>query len=143
MSATPLPLERGAGARPKLRVVPEPLERHTIAYALVIIALAGVVVFTTVAINALAAGDAVRARALENEVADAEQRYGELVAEVARLEDPARIGQVAREDLGMVKPAGAEYLMLDRALPADGRVSDGVQAGSAADPLKPVLSVER
>lgn len=143
MSASPLPLQRRSGARPKLRVVPEPLERHTVAYTLVIIALAGVVVFTTVAINALAAGDAVRARELENEVADAEQRYGELIAEVARLEDPARIGRVAREDLGMVEPAGAEYLMLDRPLPEDGRASEEVQLGSEADPLKPVLSVER
>lgn len=143
MSASPLPLQRRSGARPKLRVVPEPLERHTVAYTLVIIALAGVVVFTTVAINALAAGDAVRARELENEVADAEQRYGELIAEVARLEDPARIGQVAREDLGMVEPAGAGYLMLDRPLPEDGRGSEEVQAGSETDPLKPVLSVER
>lgn len=143
MSATPLPLQRRSGGRPQLRVVPEPRQRHTLAYTLVIIALSGVVVFTTVAFNALAAGDAVRARELENEVVDAEQRYGELVAEVARLEDPARIGRVAREDLGMVDPAGAEYLVLDRPLPEDGRGSEEVQAGSSTDPLKPLLSVER
>lgn len=143
MSASPLPLQRRSGARPQLRVVPEPRERHTVAYTLVIMALAGVVVFTTVAINALAAGDAVRARELENEVADAEQRYGELVAEVARLEAPARIGRVAREEIGMVAPAGAEYLVLDRSLPEDGRGSEEVQAGASTDPLKPVLSVER
>lgn len=144
MSASPLPLRRRqAGGRPALRVVPEPRERHTVAYTLLIIALAGVVVFTTVALNALAAGDAVRARQLENEVADAEQRYGELIAEVARLEDPARIGQVARDQLGMVEPAGAEYLVLDRSLPQDGQGSEEVEAGTATDPLKPVLSVER
>lgn len=143
MSATPLPLRRRAGGRPDLRVVPEPRDRHTLAYTLVILALAGVIVFTTVAINALAAGDAVRAGQLENEVIDAEQRYGELIAEVARLEDPARIGRVAREELGLVAPAGAEYLLLDRPLPEDGRGGDEVQAGSATDPLKPVLSVER
>lgn len=143
MSASPLPLKRGTGGRPQLRVVPEPTERHTVAYTLVIVALAGVVVFTTVALNALAAGDAVRARALENEVVDAEQRYGELIAEVARLEDPSRIGRVAREDLGMVAPAGAEYLVLRRSLPEDDRGSEEVQIGSSTDPLKPVLSVER
>ncbi len=143
MSATPLPLQRGSDRPPRLRVVPEPRERHTLAYTMVIIALSGVVVFTTVAFNALAAGDAVRARQLDNEVADAQQRYGELVAEVARLEDPARIGRVAREELDMVAPAGAEYLVLDRSLPEDGRGSEEVQAGSSTDPLKPVLSVER
>lgn len=143
MSATPLPLRTRSGGRPRLRVVPEPTPRHTLAYTVVILALTGVVVFTTVAINALAAGDAVRARALENEVADAEQRYGELIAEVAHLEDPARISAVARDDLGMVPPAGAEFLVLDRSLPQDTQGPQEVQAGGSADPLKPVLSVER
>lgn len=146
-SASPAPAStraaRPAAARRRhLRVVEEPRRRHTLAYALLAIALAGATVFGTVTLNALAAGDAVAADALEREVGAQEREYGSLVAEVARLEDPARIEAAARE-LGLVRATSPRTVQLSRVLPADGVVNDAVAAGDTTDPLKPVLSVER
>lgn len=125
--------------RPHLRVVPEARPRHTLAFALLYLVVGAAVVFGTVTVNALAAGDAVQARELESQVRAAEQRYEGLTAEVARLEDPARIERAAAE-LGMVRATSPRYLVVGRALAADGAASDPV---TADDPLKPVLSVDR
>ncbi|HEX2028129.1 MAG TPA: cell division protein FtsL [Nitriliruptorales bacterium] len=135
----PAPPPRG----PQLRVVSRPLTRHTLAYCLLLLALGGLAVFATVTLNALAAADAVRTARLEQEVAEAERRYGDLVAEVAALEDPARIEQVAIDQLGMVPADGARYLVLDRPLPTDDGSAPEVTAGGRTDPLKPVLSAQR
>lgn len=143
MSAVPLQRPRGGPPRPHLRVVTPPTRRHTVAFALLTVALGAISVFTTVAVNALAAGDAVRARALEEAVQRDERHYAELVAEVARLEDPARVEQVATTDLGMVPADGARFLVLDGVLTDDEEGEDAVEVGDRADPLKPVLSVER
>ncbi|MFP5309321.1 MAG: hypothetical protein ACLGIR_07045 [Actinomycetes bacterium] len=129
--------------RRHLRVVRAPRRRHALLFALLTMLLAAGLVFGTVTINALAAGHAVEARELDTAVRDAEQRYGELVAEVARLEDPARIERAAAE-LGMIRAESPRYLLVDRALPADGAVDGAVvDSGETADPLKPVLSAER
>jgi cell division protein FtsL len=140
MSALPAPRHRPTAA-PHLRVVPPPRPRHTLAYAVLILLVCAAAIFATVAFGALAAGHAVAAAELEREVAEAERRYAELVAEVAELEDPARIERVATERLGMVPADGARYLVLDRPLPDDDE--EPIPAGGRADPLKPVLSVER
>lgn len=101
-------------------------------------------VFATVAINALAAGDAVAALQAERAVEEAESRYTQLVAKVARLEDPGRIEQVAVGELGMIPARGARFLVLDRPLPEDrGGARTGATDGMQGDPLKPVLSVQR
>jgi cell division protein FtsL len=138
----PVP-DTAARRRRHLRVVREPRRRHALLWALVTMVVAAGLVFGTVSINALAAGNAVEARELEAAVNEAEQRYGELVAEVARLEDPARIEQAAAE-LGMVRAESPRYLVVERVLPADGAADRAVvDAGETADPLKPVLSAER
>ncbi len=136
----------GAGrpsvAGPELRVVQEPRPRHTLAYALVMIVLLGAAVFGAVTLNALAAAEAVQARSLETQVADAERSYASLVAEVAALEDPGRIRDAA-EDLGLVPSGPARHLVLDRNLPADGAVVEATLPETASDPVKPILSAER
>lgn len=147
MSAIPLQRDRTgprSGSAPRLRLVPPPRKRHTVVFALITVALCGVSVFTTVAVNALAAGDAVRLRELETAVADNERRYAELVAEVAHLEDPARIEAVAVEDLGMVPAESSRFLVIDAQVPEDAPQEEQLLVGGdEADPLKPVLSVER
>lgn len=145
MSAVPLHRNRSAprpSGRPRLRVVPPPRKRHTVVFALLTIALCGVSVFTTVAVNALAAGDAVRMRALEEAVAESERQYAELVAEVAHLEDPARVEAVAVDELGMVPADAARFLVIDAPIPDDAG-QEVLVGGEPADPLKQVLSVER
>jgi hypothetical protein len=147
VSAVTAPLKR---ARPQdrrdrrghLRVVEEPRKRHTLLFALVTIAVLGGAIFGTVSLNALAAGYAVEARELDRRVADAERSYAQLVADVATLEDPARIRSAALE-LGLVPAGPGRHVVLARNLPADGAVPDIEVPGRTADPLKPVLSVER
>lgn len=143
MNATPQRLTRPAPRRIHLRVVREPRRRHLTAYLLVAFVLAGATVFGTVSLNAMAAGDAVRARDLEAKVVDAERRYGHLVAEVAALENPERVRRAALE-MGLVPAASPTYLVLERPLPADQeRQEELVAPGETADALKPVLSQEQ
>lgn len=125
-----------------LRVVDAPVRRHTLAFALVWIVVLGVAVFGAVTLNALAAAASVDARALEAHVADAERSHAQLVADVARLEDPARV-RAAAEELGMVAPGPVRHLTLERTLPADGLVPAARTPAAPADPLKPLLSTER
>lgn len=125
-----------------LEVVEVPVRRHTLLYALAILVVLGGAVFGAVTLNALAAADAVEARNLDVAVAEGERRYAQLVADVAALEDPARIREAALE-LGLVPGEGGRHLQLTRALPADGAVTELAGRGQAADPLKPVLSLER
>jgi hypothetical protein len=146
MSAVTAPLRRSRDTapdpRPELRVVSEPVVRHTLAYALVMIVVVGACVFGAVALNALAAGAAVEARALDTQVAEAERTYAQLVADVASLEDPARIRETALE-LGLVPSGPARFVTLERNLPADGAVVVSERPEATQDPLKPLLSVER
>lgn len=153
MSAVPLPRTRSttrtpvgpvtAGrARRHLRVVPEIRVRHTLLYVLLYLVAGAVTVFGTVTVNALAAADAVEAEGLERAVGIEEQRYATLVAEVARLEDPARI-ETAAAELGMIRAGSPRQLALLRTLPADRDDAGTVVAGATTDPLKPVLSADR
>jgi hypothetical protein len=123
VSAVTAPLRRAhderAQRRRHLRVVEEPVKRHTLVYVLAMILVGGAVIFGAVALNALAAGAAVEARELEAQVADSERLYAQLVADVAALEDPARIREAALE-LGLEPAAPARYVALERNLPADG-----------------------
>lgn len=134
--------QRGDDRRPELSVVVEPRRRHTLAYALMMVLLLGGGVFGAVALNALAAAEAVQARELERQVADGERAYGSLIAEVATLEDPGRIREAAL-DLGLVPSGPSRHLHLERNLPVDGTVVQAPLPESTPDPLKPVLSAER
>jgi hypothetical protein len=131
-----------AAGRPHLRVVEEPRRRHTLLFSLLTIVILGAAVFGTVTLNALAAAHAVEARALDQRVAVAERIYAQRVADVAALEDPARIREAALE-LGLVPSGPGRHVLLARNLPADGAVTEREAANRTADPLKPVLSLER
>lgn len=148
MSAVTAPLRRARDQqrerrrRNHLEVVGEPVKRHTLAYALVMIVLAGGIVFGAVALNALAAGTSVESRALDAQVAESERLYAQLVADVAALEDPARIREAAF-DLGL-QPAGpTRFVTVERNLPADGAPASTEVPDATPDPLKPLLSAER
>ena len=145
MSALTSPLRRARWTqddrrRRHLRVVEAPARRHTLAYVLTVIVVLAGAVFGAVALNALAAQAAVQTRELNAHVAEAERGYAELVAEVASLEDPARI-RAAALDVGLVPGGPRRRLVLERNLPADGAVNV-VEQAPGADPLKPVLSLE-
>ncbi len=147
MSAITAPLRRSRptaepSQSPQLRVVEEPVVRHTLAYAVVMVLVLAAAVFGAVSLNALAAGASVEARTLEAHVAVAERDYARLVAEVAALEDPARVRAAAME-LGMVAPGPVRHLTLERNLPSDGAVPSSRTPDATTDPLKPLLSLER
>lgn len=125
-----------------LRVVDEPSQRHTLAYALAIVLVLAGAVFGAVALNALAAGASVESRELDRRVTEAERTYAQLVADVASLEDPARIRQMALEQ-GLVPNGPGRQVLLERNLAADGAVTPVDVLEGTADPLKPLLSVER
>ena len=147
MSALTSPLRRARWSqderrRRHLRVVEAPVRRHTLAYALAVIVVLAAAVFGAVALNALAAEAAVQTRELEAHVTEAERAHAHLVAEVASLEDPARIREEAL-DLGLVPGGPRRHLALERNVPADGALRADERAEAASDPLKPLLSQER
>ena len=142
MSAVPV-RTREPRRRPRLRVVQPQPPRNTLRFVVLTLLLGAASVFGAVALNALAAGDAVAARELETHVAAQERRYAELVVAVAELEDPGRIRQVAIERLGMIPARSPRFLHVLRPLAADGYVADLDPVGGATDPLKPVLSAQR
>ncbi len=138
-------LQRRARPEPDgrhLQVVDAPARRHTLVYALAIVLVLGAATFGAVALNALAAAAAVESRTLDAQVVDAERQYAQLVADVAALEDPARI-RAAAEDLGMVSAESVRHLQVERNLPADGAAPPIETPGARPDPLKPLLSAER
>jgi hypothetical protein len=141
MSAAAAPARRREARGPHLKVVQPARPVPTLVYALVTIVVLGAAIFGTVTLNALAAANAVESRALEVRVAESERAYAQLVADVASLEDPARIREAA-VDIGLVPAGPSRHLRLDRTLPADGAVTETLP-GDATDPLKPVLSADR
>lgn len=140
--ARPRSDRRERGARGHLHVVEPPPRRHTLAYLLATVLVVAAAVFGAVALNSLAAAASVEARHLDAGVAEAERHYAQLVADVAALEDPARIREAALE-LGLVPAGPRRHVALERNLPADGATTTVEVLEGTADPLKPVLSVER
>lgn len=146
-AAVPLrsrPAARSRVSPPRLRVVEAP--RHPGRFLIVGLLIAGLGVFGTVSLNALAAEEVFEVRELEREVRELSFRYEELTAEVATLESPDRIREVAVHQLGMVPAHQPGYLRADRRVQGDaefGRMGDIVRAtmhgGELADPVKPVL----
>ncbi|MFO8075488.1 MAG: septum formation initiator family protein [Actinomycetota bacterium] len=122
---TPRPHE-GAPApaeRPDLRVVDRP--RHHRRYLALLTLTVALGVLGVVSLHALAAEAAFDARTLEAEAEALAQRSTELTAEVAALESPERIREIAIEELGMVPARQPGYLVLDEpAAPAGPQPDD-------------------
>lgn len=144
MSAITAPVRRPHVAvptarTPHLRVVEGVHGGHRVAYLLLIVAILGSAVFGVVALNAMAAANAVEARALDAEVAAGERAYGQLVAEVAELEDPARI-RARAEELGLVPAETPRYLAVDRRVAADGLERALDHGAARSDPVRSALA---
>lgn len=137
-TTTTIPAQRHAGPRRRrrhLRPVLEGPRSHPLLFFVLYAAIAIGAVVGAVTLNALAAEDAVRMRQLDAKVADAERAYGELVAQVAALEDPERIRMLA-EQMGM-EPTRQRHVVPAQSLP------DDHAAASTEDPLKPVRTAQR
>ena len=133
----PLPRTAPAGDRaprrqpaPRLRVVAPP--RHVRRYVAALVLTAGVAIFGTVALNAMAADHAFEARALSDEVHELTLRSDELTVEIATLESPERILSVAVGDLGMVPAEQPGYLVVGVTSP-ESDVSGGTILPTAND----------
>ncbi len=101
--------------RPDLRLVtPAPSPRRYLVIGLLLVALG---VFGVVTLHALATESAFRARALNEDVSEMSLRAEELRAEVAALESPQHIRQVATEQLGMVPATAPGYLVAGAGVP--------------------------
>jgi hypothetical protein len=114
MSALPQPSQPGAARaerRGHLRVVAA--SRHPGRYVAAMLVVAALGVFAVVALNAVAASSAFRARALEERVDELSQRADELGVRVSALQSPARVHRVAVERLGMVPAPRPSFLTLD------------------------------
>jgi cell division protein FtsL len=107
----------GLGGEPDLWVVEPQRRRNTLWFALLIAAVCAAAIFLTVAINALGAADALPIAELEQQVAEAERHHRALVAEVAALEDPSRVADVAAEELGLVPAEVTRHLVLEGPAP--------------------------
>lgn len=110
--------------------------RHPVLFLVVYFVVATLIVLGAVSLNALAAGDAVEAREMTRAVELAERTHGQLVAEVASLENPTRIRQAAQE-AGMVPASEPRFLEPGRPLPVDAAPST-----PGDDTLKPLLSAD-
>lgn len=133
---TPAARSRRPRDRRHLRVVEVQPRRHPVVFLAIYLVVATLVVLGAVSLNALAAGDAVQARELGQQVQLAERTHGQLVAEVASLEDPARIREAARE-AGMVPAPDPRFLEPGRPLPVD-----AAPTSPGDDTLKPLLSAD-
>ena len=109
-------LRRSATGAPQtrrnLRLAPAP--RRSGRYIVVMLALAALGVFGSVALNALAAEQSFAVRELESNVAELTRTADELTVEVTRLESPARLHRHATRKLGMVRAEQPAFLALER-----------------------------
>jgi cell division protein FtsL len=108
---------------PDLQIVPRPRRRLRTGPTIV---LGGLIVFVVafglVVAQALLVQGQTRLDDLQVRINAANRRQQELRLQVAELESPARIVEVATRDLGMVPPPGVTYLTPSGAVtvPEDG-----------------------
>ena len=104
---TPATRER----RPQLRVVDAPA-RHLNLGALTVLIVGAIfaVLFGLVVFHTLLLKNQQHLDQLDHQVTDAQARYQSLRLQVAQLEAPQRIIDVATTKLGMVPPEGTTYL---------------------------------
>ncbi len=120
--------------RRHLRAIDDRPRRHPLVFIGLYVLVGIAAVMGAVSLNALAARDAVELARLEAEVVTAERTWSQSVADVAGLEDPARIRMMA-EQMGM-EPTPQRFLVPAQPLPGD-RAPEDVE-----DPAKPVLSAD-
>ena len=126
------PAPRPAQPRRNLRLAPAP--RRSGRYIGVMIILAALGVFGSVALNALAAEQSFAVRELESSVAELTRTADELTVEVTRLESPSRLHRTATRKLGMVPAEQPAFLVLDGAASKkNGKPSRTIAASATGD----------
>jgi cell division protein FtsL len=99
-------------AKPQLRVVPDPTPRARIIVVTVIgVSVLFAILFGLVLFHTLLVQNQQRLDRIDAEVRDQQAVYQRNRLEVARLEAPARIVDVATQRLHMVPPPGTSYLV--------------------------------
>lgn len=109
---TPLPARRSAPRRPDLRVVRPDERRRRVSPALgvVLTALLFTGLFALAGAHTLLVQGQLRLDSLDADLAVERARYQELRLQVAELEAPGRVVDVAQRRLGMIAPAELLYL---------------------------------
>lgn len=120
--------------RRHLRALDDHVRRHPLVFIALYVLIGVAAVMGAVSLNALSVTDAVELSRLEAEVVTAEREWTQAVANVATLEDPARVRLLA-EQLGM-EPTPQRFLVPSQSLPGDG---DPVMI---EDPDKPLRSAD-
>src|SRR5690348_5198683 len=130
---TPATRER----RPQLRVVDAPPARRLSLTAITTLGVGAVfaVLFGLVVCHTLLLQNQQHLDRLSAEVTDAQAKYQSLRLQVAQLQAPQRVIDVATHKLGMVPPNGTTYLT-----PAAGSASDSAGAAQGATTPDPSAS---
>lgn len=104
--------------RPALRAVAHQ-PRTQLLPTWIYLSLCGIVVLAgiigIVALQAYGAEASFRAQQVESVIGDLTMRHDQLVAEVAVLESPTRVSEIASTQLGLVNPEQPGFLTLDQA----------------------------
>src|SRR4051794_23368450 len=105
---TPATRER----RPQLRVVDEVAPRRVSLAVVTVLVVGGIflMLFGLVVVHTMLLQNQQRLDHLDAQVSDAQAHYQQLRLQVAQLEAPQRIIDVATQKLGMVPPDGTTYL---------------------------------
>src|SRR5207247_6346194 len=123
--------------RPQLRVVEQPTARR-ISLGVVTVLVVGAIfaiLFGLVVFHTLLLQNQQRLDRLDAQVSDEQARYQTLRLQVAQLESPQRIIDVATQKLGMVPPDGTTYLT---PAPGDGAsTTAGASSGDTSETATP------
>jgi cell division protein FtsL len=110
-SVRPAPAPRPR-AKPELRVVPDPTPRARIILVTVVgVSVLFVILFGLVLAHTVLVQNQQRLDTLDAQVREQQATYQRNRLEVAQLEAPARIVDVATQRLHMVPPPGTSYLV--------------------------------
>ena len=125
--------------RPQLRVVDEPAKRRANLAVVTVLVVGGIfaMLFGLVVFHTMLLQNQQRLDRLDSQVSDAQARYQSLRLQVAQLESPQRIMDVATQKLGMVPPDGTTYLTPaadEAASSTSGATQDDATADETAAP---------
>ncbi len=125
--APDLPKLRVARRRTKKLIKRGSARRTAPAYIAVAIAISAIVAGILLE-QVVLAQSAFKLSAINKQLAAAEARQEELLAEVAQLESPGCIERYARVHLGMVDPTLVEYVVADVTIGGDNKLAQAIQA---------------
>lgn len=122
--------------RPQLRVVDEVAPRRVSLALVTVLVVGGIfaMLFGLVVVHTMLLQNQQRLDHLDAQVSDAQGRYQQLRLQVAQLEAPQRIVDVATHKLGMVPSDGTTYLTptANDAVSAEGDANQGATTGNEA-----------